>query len=400
MRLARPRRLGERIVELDLGGLALRAARRRDGRSMQRAVRQAEQHLAAGAGGGRAGRRARESTAPEGARRSTARSRITCAAVPPASRPACAAVDQRMGDVHHVAARDRKPFGRHLPAQAPAVVELARGLQIARDRRVFGRGHAFERDRGRGRRRPVRARHQAAERVELPVEIGLDIAHGDLVRRLACGIFDRERAGDDVAGGNQRRRRAAGVLPDDAELAGLPARARAAALGDRGQHLGMGAGAVEHEIAAEPLALAPCAPGLDRVLVDARIRQADAGDQAAGDTQAPRIPAEQPSRIGGRGRCGPAGAVPRRHALAHHGGETVEAAGKLAGGADAKALSGSGRYNRRCRSDRRAAPPRRARRARGPTGRGRRCGARARSTCRRWRGHRRRCGAAALDCRA
>ena len=48
-----------------------------------------------------------------------------------------AAVDQRMGDVHHVAARDGKPFGRHLPAQAPAVVELARGLQIARDRRVL-----------------------------------------------------------------------------------------------------------------------------------------------------------------------------------------------------------------------------------------------------------------------
>ena len=49
-----------------------------------------------------------------------------------------AAVDQRMGDVHHVAARDGKPLGRHLPAQAAAVVELARGLQIARDRRVLG----------------------------------------------------------------------------------------------------------------------------------------------------------------------------------------------------------------------------------------------------------------------
>ena len=49
---------------------------------------------------------------------------------------------------------------------------------------------------------------------------------------------------------------------------------------------------------------------------------------------------EVAARSSGRGPAGPAGAVPRRHALAHHGGETVEAAGKLAGGTDAEPQTG------------------------------------------------------------
>ena len=245
-----------------------------------------------------------------------------------------------MGDVHHVAARDGEPFGRHFPAQAAAVVALARGLEVAHDRRLGAVGDAGQRDRGGGCRRRARTRRQAAQRVELPVEVGLDIAHGDLVGRLAAGVFHGERAGDDVARRYQGGGRAALVLPDDAEPAGLPGRARAAALRDHGEHVGMGERAVEHGIAGEAAILAPGAPGLDRGLVDARVGQAHAGHQAAGDAQPARIPAEQPGGIRARHRLRPARAVPRRHALLHDGRQAIEAARELAGGADAKAEPG------------------------------------------------------------
>ena len=55
-----------------------------------------------------------------------------------------AAVDQRMRDRHHVATRERKPLGRHLPYQPAAVVDLAGGLEVTGHRRLRAIGDAVE----------------------------------------------------------------------------------------------------------------------------------------------------------------------------------------------------------------------------------------------------------------
>ena len=108
----------------------------------------------------------------------------------------------------------------------------------------------------------------------------------------------------------------------------------------------MGDRAVEHDIAAQPLGGAPGAPLDQGVVVDPAGRKPDAGDEA-GVEPAPqrpidalRVPAEQPGRIGRGQRRGPGGAVPGRHLLADQGGEAIEAAAELAGGADAQAEPG------------------------------------------------------------
>ena len=115
------RRRRQRLGKLHLGGLAGDAGRARDGALVHPAVRQAEQHLRAHIAG------------IDGAVEDHA---IRAAAGEPAG---AAAVDERVRHMHHVAAGDGEALGRHLPAQAPAVVELARGLEVALHRRLRGR---------------------------------------------------------------------------------------------------------------------------------------------------------------------------------------------------------------------------------------------------------------------
>ena len=160
------------------------------------------------------------------------------------------------------------------------MVDLARGLEVAGDGRLLAVGDAVQGDGRRRRGKRARVRHGAAEGVVLPVERGLAVAHRDLLGRLAGGVFHAEGAGHDIAGRHQRRRGPALLVPDHAELAALPGDAGAAAAGDQGQHLGMGDRAVEHEVAAEALRLAPGAPGDQGLVVDPAGREPDAGDQA------------------------------------------------------------------------------------------------------------------------
>ena len=227
--------------------------------------------------------------------------------------PGDAAVEQAVGRADDVAALDRQPLGAHLPADAAAVMDLPRGLEVAFGGGLRGRGDAGERQRGGERGRAGEARHGAADGVLLPVEGGLGIAAGDLLGAPGGGPVDLEGAGDDVLGRDQRGDRPAALVPNGAELARAPARAGAAALRDQSEDLGVGHLAVDHEAAPQALLVGPGAPGLEGLVVDPRGRETGAGDEAAASVDAASVPAIYPGRVGGRARRGPARAVPHRH---------------------------------------------------------------------------------------
>ena len=138
------------------------ARRCRDGAVVQPAVEEAQQHAVVRADLDWAG----EAEA------------LGCAAD---DAPGDAAVEQAVGRADDVAALDRQPLGAHLPADAAAVMDLPRGLEIAFGGGLRGRGDAGERQRGGERGRAGEARHGAADGVLLPVEGGLGIAADDLL---------------------------------------------------------------------------------------------------------------------------------------------------------------------------------------------------------------------------
>ena len=95
--------------------------------------------------------------------------------------------------------------------------------------------------------------------------------------------------------------------------------------------------ALDLEVAAEPLVVAPLEPGTEAGEVDPGVGEADAGARRAVQLDAAGVPQEHRGGVGRRAvGGGPALPVcdPGRDLLLDQGGEPVEPAGELAGGAD------------------------------------------------------------------